>query len=168
MGKFRGYIDTSKYPPDEVRKLVEFGCKGVNMTNVTVRVTGTAKPYAGRCYGRHYIVIRVGRPKQFPTDNMTYSRRWHVVPPGEERPSDARVWSPKHGYQVKRCEIIRHPYGGKTSPLIVVNDWRECIVVVAAHEARHIQQFQRDLPKSEVDCERFALKALIRYREKGI
>jgi hypothetical protein len=61
-------------------------------------------------------------------------------------------------------EEVRHPYGGKRAPLIVCRDWREALVAVAAHEARHIQQYQRNKPRSEVDCERFAAKALDRYR----
>lgn len=42
--------------------------------------------------------------------------------------------------------------------------WREGVVGIAAHEGRHIEQYRRALPRSEVDCERFEAWMLDRYR----
>jgi hypothetical protein len=66
--------------------------------------------------------------------------------------------------QTRYLEPVRHPYGGKRSPLIRMNDWREALVAVAAHEARHLWQFATDARRSEVDAEQFAAQRLAAYR----
>ena len=52
-------------------------------------------------------------------------------------------------------------------PFFTFRDWRERLVHIAAHEARHVHQFRHGKSCSEVDCERFAAMALARYREGG-
>jgi hypothetical protein len=52
-------------------------------------------------------------------------------------------------------------------PFFTYADWREWLVSAAAHEAWHIHQYRTGGPRSEVDCERFAEEALIRYRSQG-
>lgn len=44
--------------------------------------------------------------------------------------------------------------------------WREGVVVIAAHEAKHVEQYRRRLPRSEVECERFEAAVLTRYRAR--
>jgi hypothetical protein len=44
-------------------------------------------------------------------------------------------------------------------------DWREALVAVAAHEARHLWQYATTAPRSEVDAERHAARTLAAYRE---
>lgn len=56
------------------------------------------------------------------------------------------------------------PYGGKRSPVIHYRNWREALVGVAAHEFKHIEQFQTKKPAAEWQCERAAFNALERYR----
>lgn len=51
-----------------------------------------------------------------------------------------------------------------TAPVVQVRSWLEELVHLAAHEARHIAQFRLGLPKSEVDAERWAARAVERYR----
>jgi hypothetical protein len=51
------------------------------------------------------------------------------------------------------------------APPLHLDCWREALVAVGAHEAWHIQQYRRDLPRSEVACERFEAVVLERYRE---
>jgi hypothetical protein len=50
------------------------------------------------------------------------------------------------------------------SPIVEFADWREALVAVAAHEARHIWQYQFDRPRGEVDAELRAAARLEEYR----
>jgi hypothetical protein len=50
-------------------------------------------------------------------------------------------------------------------PYVEFADWRETLVYLAAHEAKHIEQFREGLPVSEVRCNVFAAATLSRYRE---
>lgn len=47
-----------------------------------------------------------------------------------------------------------------------MRDWREALVLVAAHEAKHIEQYKERKPRSEVACEHFAVYMLGRYRNE--
>lgn len=176
----------SRYPTEEVRRLVEFGMKGVRTEGVAVNVkNGRGYGLAGMAYEgvpllspksrlktvTRLVTLRVGSASDFPYDNMRENVRWVRVAPDESYDvKDVRSCLRQHsdGSQeswLERRVVERHPYGGKRSPFIEVNDWREALVAVAAHEARHIYQFQHGKPKSEVDAERFAAKRLAAYRE---
>lgn len=183
--------NTSRYPDDEVAALVRFAAKGINLTRVAVHVkNATGKTYRGMAYqgvpfqsprSRQKTVdrlITLGIGTDFPSDNMVTDFRWRTYHPnedgtfgpylGEGDPSRWRYRSQYRDNKVVRVDVgipYRHPYGGQRSPLIVVNDWREALVVVAAHEARHMAQHARGKPASEVDAERFAAKRLEAYRE---
>jgi hypothetical protein len=178
--------NTSRYPTDEVRRLVDFATRGVSLTRASVHVKNTAFGLAGMAYftiprissahggARSLITLRIGRAG-FPRDNMVSTLKWGPwMALADLRALDlpascAFAMRTVGGVEQARAgEPIRHPYGGKRSPLIVVNDWREALVAVAAHEARHIHQHRRKKPLSEVDCERFAAKALARYRAAGV
>ena len=54
-----------------------------------------------------------------------------------------------------------------TAPVVQVRSWPEELVHLAAHEARHIAQFRLGLPKSEVDAERWAARAVEQFRVRG-
>jgi len=127
------------------------------------------------------ITIRIGVPGRFPADNMTRSTRWEkekhpwAAPPQREgedvtsriyyrrqRGPDGRLRAEPD--QIRFGRVVRHPYGGVRSPLIVLADWREAMVALAAHEARHHQQMQHKKPLSEVDAEKFAAKRLAAFR----
>ena len=129
--------NTSRYPDDDVRSLVEFATADVDMRRVCVNVKNSRKSaYAGSAYlgvpeisnappdSEYLVTIRLGPPELFP-----------VVP-------DRR----------------------KRAPGIEVSSWQEALVTVAAHEAKHIDQYRRGLPRSEVACERFDAAVLGRYR----
>lgn len=171
--KCRVFSNTSTYPDREVKALIAIGTKGVNMGDVAIEVTGTKYAYSGRCFGARRILLRIGRPGRFPADNMTSSWRWRPCDEDEyERTRGTvlgqcnyRMVMTRAGVRCESRQRVEHPYGGIGSPLIVVADWREGIVSLAAHEARHVQQFQRGWRLSEVDCERFALAAVERYRK---
>jgi len=52
-----------------------------------------------------------------------------------------------------------------TAPWITVQDWRERLLALAAHEACHIRQFRDGSRRSEIQAERFALQTLTAWRE---
>jgi hypothetical protein len=140
--------NTSRYPEDEVRQLVAFGMRGVNTAGLAVNVKNAQNcAYRGRAYERVPLL----------SSRVTCStvRRLVTIGLGEPERFPVSNFDPRK----------QHAYGGKRSPLIEYRDWREALVAVAAHEARHIQQFQRNRPRSEVDAERFAAKALDHYRK---
>jgi hypothetical protein len=130
--------NTSRYPADEVRALVEFATSEVDMHRVCVNVKNSrSRAYSGYAYlgvpeisnapaaSEYLITIHLGPPEMFP-----------LVPDRKKR-----------------------------SPQIEVSSWREGLVTVAAHEANHIDQYRRGLSRSEVACERFDAWMLDRYRE---
>jgi hypothetical protein len=182
--------NTSRFATDEVRRLLAIATAGVRMTRVAVHVKNSAGAYAGRAYeqvprvssaahsAERLITLRVGPDKKFPCTNLVVSRRpisdWLTLDQLRAQFPDRNTdnslcysmkrvaGAPEMLHRVSRA--IRHPYGGKRSPLIVCNNWREALVAIAAHESRHIYQFQHNKRRSEVDCERFAARALERYR----
>ena len=50
-------------------------------------------------------------------------------------------------------------------PQYIVNNWKEMMVSIIAHEIRHLHFHRKDKPQSEVKCERFALKRVEKLRE---
>lgn len=52
-------------------------------------------------------------------------------------------------------------------PIYIIGDWRELLVHLAAHELRHIEQFENRRSLSEIDCEEFALATLTAWRERS-
>lgn len=130
----------------------------------------------------YLIKIWIGDDAHFPVNNMRMMTRYS---PKNLSEAEALAWAERtairlkgHLYKVNtgiglRYPNIRYqvafecPYGGAGSPLITVNNWREGMVVIAAHEARHIHQYRHGKPASEVDCERFAAEALDRYRAEA-
>jgi hypothetical protein len=60
---------------------------------------------------------------------------------------------------------ITYRYRGlSTAPWITVEDWRERLIALAAHEAYHVHQFREGLRRSEVQAERWALRRLSSWR----
>lgn len=171
---------TSRYPIEEIRRLVLFGFGDIDHKNVAVNVKNSRYAYAGRCYfvvpcmspveADHLVVIRIGSPDKFPADNMVESVSWKRLKPGDKyenlqvRSKMKRIGGVEERWFEKRT-TTKHPYGGKSSPLVEFADWKESMVGLAAHEAMHLQQFRSDSPKSEVECERYALARLKAYRD---
>jgi hypothetical protein len=212
--------NTSRYPDDEIRRLVEFGMTGINTVRVAVNVkNATRKPYGGRAYrgvpsispvkADYLVTLHIGAPGMFPCTNEVTSLRWLPwettreeaeriasecggvlttegwYPPSAQgvhggivtaRWSSAEAWARTHAipehlacqpHLIRYGVVVTHPYGGKRSPLIEMATWQEAMVAIAAHEARHIHQFRHGKPASEIDCERFARKALERFRAEA-
>ena len=129
------------------------------------------------------VTIGIGAPSGFPTTNEVRSARWRKVRVDESlagvRASELRV-SPSSSPgkpstskgprssvapRLERREVRTHGYGGMGSPIVTMADWREALVAVAAHEARHIWQFQHEAPRSEVEAERYSAGRLALWRE---
>ena len=140
--------NTSRYPDDAVRRLVTIALLGIDARRLAVNVKNSRRPYRGRTYATvpsispisaepdmdRLVTIGIGAPECFPLDTAIGERG------------------------------ALHGYGGKRSPIITMNDWREALVAVAAHEGRHVWQLQHEAPGSEVDAERFAAARLDEYR----
>jgi hypothetical protein len=177
--------NTSLYPTARVRELVEFAMKGVNTDRLYVRVKGSNGTVAGAAYDNvpdvspvsrmksvdRLVVCRIGSPSSFPCDNLREYTRWVQVPLSQwQEMSKAeqeklRYWQHSDGsFGQERQVVMKHPYGGQRSPLIVMNDWEEGLIALAAHEGRHVHQQRNGKPRSEVDAERFAAKRLEAWR----
>ena len=143
--------NNSHLPDDEVRELIEFATKGVNMGHVCVNVKpARGKRWGGRAYlevpsisdapptAKYLITLKIGPGVKYPTPALNYN---HKAP---------------------------HEVGPRNRfPFVVHDSWQELFVHLAAHEARHVHQFRHGKRHSEIDTERFAVKALERYREEN-
>lgn len=138
--------NTSRYPDVEVERLILFAGDGVDMRKVCVNVRNGA--LAGGAYNGvpeisnaprkadYLITLRLGTGRErWPLGPVNY----HFKAPDEVGPRNR-------------------------FPFFVCNDWREWLVKLAAHEAHHIRQFREKRRCSEIECERFALAALERFR----
>ena len=141
--------NTSRYPDEEVTELVRFALSEIDARGVCVNVKNSSATRRGRAYSaipsisnapadsRYLITVGIGAPDHFPFEDGSYTRR--------------------NGELVKRR-------GGRW-PAETLRDWREALVSVAAHEAKHIQQFREGTRRSELDCQHFSAFMLRRYRE---
>jgi hypothetical protein len=175
--------NSSRYPDREVQTLVEFAMAGIDHSTLAVRVRNSRRAYRGRAYDgdppisplshdrsvTRLVTLGLGTPEQFPCTNVTVSARWLRLPPdidprslprGEVRRARRKGARYTHERRVWRT----HGYGGVRSPIVEFRDWRDALVAVAAHEARHIWQYQSDERRSEVDAERYAVDRLTRFR----
>ena len=154
---------TMDYPEAEVNALINFAAENskADLSNVQVNAKNSKNAYGGMAYhgvpkmskattdDKEFLVtIRIGKPYKFPCDNMGY---------------ELKVTKFKNG-SVRKKKVPTHPYGGKSAPHIVYNDWKEGLIAVAAHEFNHIYQYQNDMPRSEVECEKEAARVLELYR----
>jgi hypothetical protein len=129
--------NTSRFPTSEVLDLVEFATADVDMSGVCVNVKNT-RSYA--CAGYAYDGVPEVSNAPLESSYLVTIR----LGPDSEFPS-----------------TMAHR---KRSPLVEVACWREALVTVAAHEAKHIEQYRRGEPRSEVACELFAAWVLEVYR----
>lgn len=155
----------SKYATKVVEDLIKFACKGINMSKVLVLVYDYKGAYRGYAYrgapkrfnpghAKHVVRLHVGASDKFPTDNITTRTRWKLMPS-----------SIFNGPEVRKKVTEQVPYGGCFSVKITMNDWMECLVAIAAHEAKHIYQFKNGKRCMEARAEKHALKRLEAFRE---
>ena len=128
----------SRYPDDEVRALIRFATQDVDMRAVCVNVKRMTR-HGWKGWAYEGVPIQSNAPRG--------SRYLITLRVGE----DTR-------YPVERSHVRRG------EPRIVLHDWRETLVFLAAHEAKHIEQYRENLPRSEVRCNVFAAHMVNRYR----
>jgi len=139
--------NSSRYPDEDVIPCVEFAVAGVDMRRVCVNVKNGG--LGGAAYkgvpaisnaprtARYLVTLRLGRgDERWPLGPVNY----HFQPPGETGPRNR-------------------------FPFFVCRDWQEWLVKLAAHEAKHIEQFRNEDVCSELSCERFALERLEEFRQ---
>lgn len=140
--------NTSRHPDEQVKELVRFATQAVDMTDVCVNVKNGE--LAGGAYNgvpelsnappsaSYLITLRVGkRNERWPLGPVNY----HFKTPAETGPRNR-------------------------FPFFVCENWQEWLVKLAAHEAKHIEQFREGLRCSEIACEQFAIQVLDRFRER--
>ena len=175
--------NTSRYADDEIQALVEFGMHGIDHDALAVRVKNSRRAYRGRAYdgipalspfrdvpaAKRLVTLGIGAPGQFPCTNAVTTARWLQLAPGIDARSlgrgevrRARRPGSRSGYE--RRVVRTHGYGGVRSPIVEFRDWREALVAISAHEARHIWQYQTDARRSEVDAELHAARRLAAFR----
>jgi hypothetical protein len=173
------FKNTSRYPENEALELVGFALEGLDHERVAVHLKNSRHAYRGRAYDgvpgaspasrdrrvKWLVTLGLGAPGLFPVDNMVQTARWSPVR-GEPAPGDVLRRAPRgrHRGQLQRRVVSTHAYGGKRSPRLTLGDWREALVAVAAHEGRHVWQFQSAAPRSEVEAERWAAERLAAFR----
>ena len=132
--------NASRYPTDEVRQIVKFAMSEVDVRGVCVNVKRLrGAGWKGWAYeGVPYVS---NAPSQ--ADYLI------TLAVGEALPFPVK---PRH---IRRGE-----------PMWGLEDWREAFVFLAAHEAKHIEQYRENLPRSEVACNCFAAYMLDRFRSE--
>jgi hypothetical protein len=142
--------NTSRYPDDQVDELVRFATRDIDMRSVCVNVKNGE--LAGGAYNgvpaisnapraaRYLITLRVGKANErWPLGPINY----HFKPPERTGPRNR-------------------------FPFFVCSDWREWLVKLAAHEAKHIEQFRNGGRCSEISCEQFAIGVLKEFRSRPL
>jgi hypothetical protein len=129
-------INTSRYPAAVVRKLVAFARGEKRCGDVAVNVKNSRYAFAGRCYAR------------VPALSRRKGDRLAVV----------RLGAPDRF----PCSARYAKFA--TAPEYEFRDWQEALVGVAAHELAHAMQFETGSPRSEIEAEHAALRAVERFR----
>jgi hypothetical protein len=172
--------NTSRYPDAEVALLVEFAMADIDHSLLAVHVRNASRAYRGRAYDgipsissrardadlERLVTIGIGAPSSFPCDNVHTRVRWVRVTQLTPTPGEVlRRRRDKQGRTlVERRTEVQHGYGGLRSPILTFDTWREALVSVAAHEGRHIWQYQAGQPRSEVDAEQAAGRRLAVFK----
>ena len=176
------FQNTSRYDEDEAIELVGFALEGTDHSRLAVHLKNSRRPYRGRAYDgvpaaspvsrnrdvRWLVTLGLGAPGLFPVDNLLQTARWSPLR-GEPGPGEVLRRAPRgrHRGRLERRVVSTHAYWGKRSPPLTLATWREALVAVAAHEGRHVWQFQSTAPRSEVDAERWAAERLAAFRRAG-
>ncbi len=95
--------NTSRYPIEEVRRLLAFASEGIDLRRVAVHMKNGTHAYAGMSYERvprianavpsaqHLVTLRIGQPDKFPADNMRTTVRWIDMPEYDPVPDQGFV-----------------------------------------------------------------------------
>lgn len=130
----------SSYPTERVRQLIKFATKPIDMRHVCVNVRNSGHAFAGRAYPR--------------------------IPSISNAPPSSRyLISLRIGPRSKFPLMHRYTGGSKRFPQYELTDWEEALVMLAAHEALHIEQYREAMSRSELRAELFAVRRLEAFRE---
>ena len=130
--------NTSRFPTAEVRALVRFAMRDVDTRAVCVNVK-TMRGTGWRGWAYEGVPSISNAPSQ--------AEYLITLAVGEENAYPMRPAGTRRG-----------------EPEVEFASWQECFVFLAAHEAKHIEQYREDLPRSEVRCNVFAAGVLERFR----
>jgi hypothetical protein len=169
--------NSSSFPDSEVWKLVTFSLSASGVNDAYVRVADYyGGSYLGVAYDRipdrekewqkyfgfhYYIYVGINQEIRYPISNVTIRGQWRDAVRGEDL-SGRMIRTNNRKLEVKEeYEVI---YGGEGSPRIVCHDWKEVLVSVTAHEARHVVDYREGTATNEASSERHALTLLEAYR----
>lgn len=138
-------IITREYKPltrhQEIKQLIRFAAKtavGLDHTGIEVHVKNT---YNHGCSGFCY-----NSPLKFGSPD--WIKQSIVIKIG-----------PDHFFPEKF--YLKY----KKVPDYEVANWQEAVILVVAHELRHLWQFRNKKPMSEVDAEKISLRAIEKWRK---
>lgn len=175
----------------EIERLVSRGFDGVDAHDVEVHVKARAR--TKRVYvaevRRRSRWVRVGYERKRDALDAA-ARHGGSVETVVSRPAQAGWWSgraydgvpsiarvepgvaylvtlniPADPRRLTRYPVRQQDPRLKTGPEVLLESWRDELLHISAHEARHIHQFRHRLRRSELDAERWAAAALDRYQE---
>jgi len=135
--------NTSKYPTKEVRRLVRFALKRIPQNHrLEVHVKNSKRALVGNFY-----------PSVPYCSNAQWDRSFLIVARigTEDKFPREHVYS---GNSHVRCKKYA----------CTLNDWREALVNLVAHEGEHLRQWLKKGRFREDHAERRALKTLMKYR----
>jgi hypothetical protein len=185
------FRNTSRYPDEEVRRLVDLALEGQVVEGVAVWVKdavagggafrGLARSsnkrgtFTNNVAVKHPCSVSIGAPTAYPVQTgvprFSFRRQAHST--FEESATIKKVWDRSGRVQYMRIELGREGYGGYDSPIFRMESWDEALVAVTAHEFNHVLQFRAaaeagrswsPYPTMEAECEKFALARLEAYR----
>lgn len=167
----------------EIKQLVNAGFKGTNTKGVEVHVKGRAPRVrwrittaGGALYGTGVKHDATRFAAAHPGSTLERYVRIREAFTGRAYGSIPSIANVGQGVKYLVTLMVptdptiidypkREKYPGlKTAPEITLYSWQEHVVYLTAHEANHIRQFQNKRPRSEIKCERWAVKVLDSWR----
>lgn len=140
-------VNTSRYPLDELRELIQIARGEKQHGHVAMNVKNSESMSAGRAYS---YMPSVSKRSRYHHRGAAKSRRYLVV---------ARIGGPEHF-------PLTYQYRGlSTATRYELRTWQEAFVALVSHELMHCVQFRTNSPGSEIEAERAAVWALERYRK---
>lgn len=179
-------INESQYPDDAVVACIEAGVGGIEsaVEHVTIRVVDDTRGASGIAkFMQREIIVRIGPARTFPYTLYQWRKKHKKVDPADV--AFGRMSNMPNFTQDRRTgdwysfTYVKCGYGGLSSPVITMNNWREGLVALSAHEAFHFVQHARirdarragstnRLRYSEVECEKHADAILRQYRDRHL
>jgi hypothetical protein len=133
--------NSSKYPTDQVENLIKFALKNIPRSDeLEIHVKNSKHAFYGRIFAS----------AENCTCGCNRQRYLIVVRIGKTKHFPYLSVYPDH----KRCQKYA----------VLLNDWKEALVKVTAHEAMHLKQWTEKKPMYEHQAEKHATTVLNKYR----